>query len=162
MICIDPGLRGCGAALFHEQKLIEARYISNPEKTRRGPVAWRAMADAIMNTWGWMGPVTSDMYLEVPQVYGGPRAEDPNDLIDLAGVDGAIASRYASSNLNFFLPRQWKGQVPKDKMTQRIKEQLFDFELARVKSAGAKDHNTYDAIGIGLFVLGRLEKRRGP
>lgn len=162
MICIDPGLRGCGVAVFNrgDAQLIRACYVPNDERVGRGPKVWVAMAKKVKFVLLSLTGLTARFYLEVPQVYGGPRDEDPNDLIDLAGVVGAIAAMFPDSIHSFYLPRQWKGTVPKKMMTQRISEQLAPEELKVIQTAGAKDHNTLDAIGIGLFTLGRLEQKR--
>jgi hypothetical protein len=44
-------------------------------------------------------------------------------------------------------------------MNQRVKDALTDDEAACIVHVGAKDHNTYDAIGIGLAQLGRINRR---
>jgi hypothetical protein len=53
------------------------------------------------------------------------------------------------------LPNKWKGNLPKKICKDRCKAVLTPEELARVKT---EDHNVWDAIGIGLWYLGRLKK----
>jgi hypothetical protein len=43
-------------------------------------------------------------------------------------------------------------------MNARVLGRLSEEELSKIEHVGAKDHNTYDAIGIGLHHLGRLRK----
>ena len=49
-------------------------------------------------------------------------------------------------------PAEWKGQVPKKIMNERVLSKLSAQERAIVKD----NHNAIDAVGLGLHVLGRL------
>lgn len=158
IIAIDPGLRHCGVALGEESPmrlLKRAELVLNPEQVERGPRAWVAMCRSVLQ---WAGPygTTHQLIIEVPRIY--PRSDqrkgDLNDLLELAGVVGAIATQWAS--VKFYYPAQWKGQVPKKIMTERIRKQLRPVELENIISVGAKDHNTLDAVGIFLHSVGRL------
>lgn len=51
--------------------------------------------------------------------------------------------------------RQWKGSIPKHATARQVMKALSPEEIARVDNHG--DH-CWDAIGIGLFVLGRLRR----
>lgn len=95
-----------------------------------------------------------DLVIEKPQIYQGRKQKgDPNDLIDLAMVVGAWRHEHPYTEL--VKPRQWKGQVPKAVMTKRILSKLTDAELA-VLGDLKSNHNVVDAVGIGLWKLGRL------
>jgi hypothetical protein len=63
-----------------------------------------------------------------------------------------------------FLPREWKGTLDGDVMVERIKSRVDErpAERARVQFPQAQDkhHNVWDAIGVGLFVVGRLAPRK--
>ncbi len=160
LICIDPGLRHCGVALFNVNgELIRAKLIKNTEKKLRGPEAHRQMAQAVARyVERWEG---TQLILEYPRVYpnhSNKRAEDPNDLLELAGVDAAIACILRTLYdeplaAKHYFPSEWKGQVPKAIMTQRILGRLTDEEKFEMES---QDHNTIDAIGLGLYFLNRL------
>jgi len=162
MICIDPGLRGCGVAYFNaaSKQLVRAEYVKNPITEGRGPKAHCSMARAIADQTF----LSHDIVLEFPRIYPGVRGEDMNDLLDLAGVDGAIAALLCSAThtIRHLFPSDWKGQVPKAKMNARVLKQLSLLERDNIVTAGSKDHNTLDAVGIGLYVLGRLDKRKDP
>ena len=103
--------------------------------------------------------------IEFPQIYGGPAKVDLNDLLDIAGVASAVLSHVATlflisdANCRFTLPYGWKGNINKAIMTNRISASLTDAERGVIVSVGAKDHNTIDAVGIGLWQLGRLNKK---
>ena len=166
MIAIDPGLRGCGVAAFNhlvpDKRLVYATWVQNPIVIGRGPHVWRPMADAVFKELKHLpAPYLSKVCVEMPKVYPGMPKTDINDLLDLAGVLGAIVSHpWALGVVEWFYPQDWKGQVPKATMNARVKERLTAEERQAIFSVGAKDHNTLDAIGIGLHSLGRLERKR--
>jgi hypothetical protein len=157
-IGIDPGLRHCGIA-YGESSLVRAELVLNPERTARGPLAWVEMCCAVMRTVP-SHVLTGELHIEVPRYY--PRQRyikedqnvDPNDLIELAGVVGSLATQWHS--VKFYYPSDWKGQVPKKIMTERIRKKLRPSETENIVSVGAKDHNTLDAVGIFLHSIGRL------
>lgn len=158
LIAIDPGLRACGVAWFAGDALVKAALVLNTEKEKRGPEAWRSMAACV----GRALLYTADtLVLEIPQVYrlrfsGG----DPADLLELAGVDGAVVGVMyeRAGKLVGYLPRQWKGQTPKPVHNQRVMAALSTEERETVEPC-AKHlvHNVVDAIGLGLFHLGRIK-----
>lgn len=159
LLAIDPGLRGCGCAVFTEGSkalLWGAGYVRNPLEAGDGPGAWLNMASAV---FAWSEDINS-VVIELPRVYQGAQQKgDPEDLIQLAALTGAISERLASAggHIATVRPSEWKGQVPKDIMNMRILSKLSVEELAVIKHVGkTKDHNVIDAIGIGMFHLGRL------
>ncbi len=155
ILCIDPGLRHCGCAVFSDAGwLTAALLLKSPEKKLRGPAAHRAMARVVFG-WAAKNYMPENLILEYPRVYpnhSNKQREDPNDLLELAGVDGALSAMYPYPVSHVF-PSDWKGQVPKKIMTERIFNTLRLSELTALQS---KDHNTLDAVGIGLSHLGRL------
>ncbi len=159
LLAVDPGLRHCGCALFGVGGLLQARLVVNTEKKIRGPKAHAKMSIGVNEAFPGYG--VDHLVLEYPRIYpnhSNKRSEDPNDCLELAGVDGAIASFYLPypTKIGHVFPADWKGQVPKAVMIERIKKTLTPEETKRVVLAGAKSHNIWDAVGIGLFHLGRL------
>lgn len=153
LLSIDPGLRNVAVAEWHDGELVHATLVANPNKGR-GPSAWRDAASAVISELG--SDVYTEAALEVPQVYRqGLQKGDPSDLIELAGVDGALTA-FLSAQVTGYLPARWKGQVPKDIHHARILKKLTDSEKsAIICPQKSLLHNVYDAIGIGLFHLGR-------
>ncbi len=171
LLAIDPGLRACGCALFVNGLLCRAALVKNPEKKLRGPQAHVPMAIAVRE---WVGYTPLDLVLEYPRVYpnhSNKRSEDPNDLLELAGVDGAIAALLGPAR--HYFPSDWKGQVPANACARQILRKLELKESNVIENLGpflvnlnARDakglqvthnaHNTLDAVGIGLHQLGRL------
>lgn len=96
-----------------------------------------------------------------------PRARRPQDtpggvagyqaLIDVALAGGLLAGLVGASKLLTVHPDEWKGSVPKDVCAARARALLLDSELRTIElpRAKTKAHNVWDAIGIGLFALGR-------
>lgn len=171
LFCIDPGLRGLGAALFLDGKLSSATYIKNPVTEGRGYDAHRQLAKAVGAAFYPKVIVRCQMLIEHPRIYGLKGAQndgetDPNDLLDLVGVGAAVASLEwlgAVIPVQTVFPSEWKGNMKKKMMTERIREKLeASGEIERVLSVGAKDHNTLDACGIGLWKLGRLNTKVYP
>ncbi len=143
MICIDPGVKACGFAVFRDGVLRSARYLNIDA------VPWE----------NWM----DELVIEMPRIYpgSGQQKGDLNDLLDLAAVVGYCEGLHQGEEgawgpRSRVFPAQWKGQVPKKIMTARILSKLSEIELGRIERVGAKDHNTLDAVGIGLWKLGRL------
>lgn len=115
---------------------------------------------------------TIDLSIEKPRIYPGMPSVDANDLIDLAEVVGYWRREIPApsySNRSYY-PQEWKAQVKKPIHHSRIWQNLTPTERAllpgdtfeRIEKGckgGAytsKVHNLLDAIGIGLFRVGRL------
>ena len=95
--------------------------------------------------------------IEMPVFYRNNKA-DPQDLLRLAYSAGAW-STIAKGRVQLVTPRQWKGQVPKKIMNNRIYNRLDSGEQSVVDTGSstlAKRHNVLDSVGIGLHALGRL------
>lgn len=143
MISIDPGVKGCGVAVWRHGTLIGAAYETDSDP--------RMLAHKVPTN----DDTDGDLVIEMPQVYARSKSKgDPNDLIKLAVMVGRILQ--SNQGLQWvYLPRQWKGQVPKDILTERTKRALTNLELDRVylPKAPSLHHNVWDAIGIGLHHL---------
>lgn len=166
LFAVDPGLRGCGVAIFDEdtKALLRADYVKGSAAGERAE-AWRAMADSV---WSWAEPwkTYTKMVIEFPQVRqrgsqrAAKRGTDPNDLIQLAAVVGALVCIRSLRTVPIvYLPEEWKGQVPKEIHHERARARLSSVELAVLpKLAKNILHNTMDAVALGLTHLGRLGK----
>lgn len=156
ILSIDPGLHGCGWARWERSGRLEsAGYVAANEITGRAPATWRFMARLL-----WLRVGGSDglgaVVLELPQVYTRTRAKgDPNDLIQLAGVVGAVAAQVPPNVAIYaYRPAEWKGQVPKSVIELRVKKRLGDaLKVVEWPSAKYLHHNVWDAIGLGLYHL---------
>lgn len=169
LLAVDPGVRGCGCALFLNGRLIACDHVLSGSKAERGG-AWVSMALAVKK-WahriaiGHMLPPAIDrLVVEMPVVYphgpsGKKAGTDPNDLIALAAVVGALCLAFDETvePINVYAPREWKGQIPKIIHHQRALARLDAEELAHVpKLAKSRLHNALDGMALGLTDLGRL------
>ena len=169
LLAVDPGARGCGVALFRGGALAACAYVRNPAEVT-ADVGRAASAGAMaLAVQRWAVGLVDDLAVEWPRVYAtairrGASRGDPNDLLPLAGVDAALAALLASARCSSYAPFEWKGQMSKDAMAERIMSRLAEGEFALLEAAcdnaGAKAHNIVDAVGIGLHHLGRLAPRR--
>jgi len=160
---IDPGVN-CGATLLGDNGILLVSALFRAPKG--GGEADRAAALA-GEIWSWAGGngvgLGSDkLVLEWPQVYqGGKQKGDPNDLLFLAAIDGALAAKFPTVQVIQFKPQQWKGQVPKEIMTKRILGKLRSDEEKTWKTCtqsvpSSLVHNVVDSLGIALHAAGRL------
>ena len=157
VIGVDPGLRGCGVGLVLGGIVVGAAYVKNSNTSGRGPSAWVKMAEEVsrfVNQQGVFTGGTTALVQEVMKVY--PRQKgDAADLLELNGVNGAIAASLKCDTHIGYFAREWKGQVPKDIHNARIELKLTPEEKARIVSTPSLRHNVLDAIGIAFYYIGR-------
>jgi hypothetical protein len=170
VLAVDPGIRGCGVALFKAGGLVKAAYVKNPFFAGNGAAEAASMGRAVQHWTETSCGYVDHIAVEWPQIYvsqlragKGKKKADPNDLLALCGVDAALAALLGTPTTSY-QPHQWKGSMDKDASHLRIESRLRPAELAVAaegrEAAGALEHNVIDAIGIGLFHLGRFERRR--
>ena len=157
--CVDPGLRGCGVAEFRAGELVRAAYVPNP-MAGRGYEAHSALGEAVST---WVSDASERIIIEHPVIYPSAAQQkgDLNDLLDVVAVGASVASGFRAHYIESVSPREWKGQVPKNIMTMRIASALSETERANIeKCAAGLKHNVLDAVGIGLWKLGRINQRK--
>jgi hypothetical protein len=178
VLSVDPGVRGCGVALWRDDVLFVAEYVRNVAKAGDGgPRDCALMAQSIL-AWlivhlserGGGDAVVDVVALEFPQTYGGRAGRgDANDLISIAAVDGALAALFAGSAIQHYRPHDWKGSIKKPGTTTepypirgRVEGALRPEELTRVAWTRNVRHSwdIVDALGVGLHFLGRFRPGR--
>jgi hypothetical protein len=168
ILSCDPGIRGCGVAAWEGTSLVRASYVRNPMRHGNGPVECRAMAHAIVKWWEklvggpWYATGPEHIACERPRIYTASKQHtDPNDLPPLLGIDCALAAFFPDASVTCYFPEQWKGQLEKHVMNERVISRLTPLEHRRVEWC-AEDlmHNVWDGIGLGLKYVGRLERKR--
>lgn len=137
LAAIDPGANA-GVAYFVDGYLILAELVTDP--------------DYHVHT------AIDRLVIELPLVYLGGRSKvNPNDLIKLAFRTGRITAGIPNSKVEFVRPVSWKGGVPDSVLYKRITSKLNDKEAKALPDIGkSRLHNVLDAIGIGLYSLGRM------
>lgn len=147
LIAVDPGKHATGWAVFDSSKKLVMCALTGLDELRTMFIESRGSC--------------SEVFVEKPQVYPHQKLKgNPNDLIDVALAAGCIAEMARANGcvVQFVLPRRWKGQRPKDVDNQVTFEHMLPHERVLLSRCGVtknKRHNVLDAIGIGLWKLGR-------
>lgn len=166
LLAVDPGVRYPAAAVFHYGQLVAASRVPVPgayAKLDRGERC-RQIAKLIA---AWTPRQTNAAkpaaaVVEWPQIYrAGKSKGDPNDLLYLAGLDVGIGCELDVPLISP-KPDEWIGGVPKatsgDPWSSPrggiIRRRLTPVEISNI----VVSHDAVDAVGIGLWVLGRLER----
>jgi hypothetical protein len=173
LLSIDPGLRGCGCALWRDGELQCAEYVRGCKDNAA------AFADVVeemgqeIESWAqhesnfdFLTFIDSWLVIERQRVYGGRAARgDASDLIDVAVVVGAIVGRLGVPT-RIIHSQDWKGTIKKPRtkaeyrrdgyvVENRTQRDLSPEELARIELVKNWDDNldVWDATGIGLWAL---------
>lgn len=133
-LTVDPGLHNCAIAAWDKKKrLIYADNLPTDQ--------------VILLVDKYAPP--AKLWVEVPVLYPKKRKThyQVGRLLELAN-----ALKRASGGVGV-APSAWKAQIPKSVHKSRILGNLDPAEFRAIVSPA--DHNTIDAIGIGLWALGR-------
>lgn len=151
LVAIDPG-ETTGWSFYQDGALVEAGVAVG------SPPALPAAVYLELN----QNRDCSEAVIEKPQTY--PMSPvDANDLITLGILVGEWKEylHRHGADVELALPRTWKGTVPKDIHHRRVLARLTAEEKTRLpKRPRAKnyDHNMLDAVGLGLWKLGRTTR----
>lgn len=178
LLALDPALNSPGVALFRNRVLTSAERLRQPKAQANMPIGERALTVAhnIFEFWracdlyGTTVPgARIELVYELPQWYTAAKSEgDPNDLVGLALVAAAVSglmSAWHDITVASPTPAEWTGgQLPKSKTGDpwksprgiRVRSRLSPEEIKCVQPS----HDAIDAVGIGLWRLGRFERRR--
>jgi len=163
ILSIDPGKRHAGCALFDDKELACAWLVKANKTYAEAVGSWgvataHAVRDDLLKRV-YPG-VIEVAVIEKPVVRKGHSSKISNDCVDLAIMGGAFAGVHCEQieKVHFYIPEDWKGQVPKGVMIERIQSRLDEEEFGRVDLPDNKKRQTdvWDAVGIGLKYIGRL------
>jgi hypothetical protein len=118
---------------------------------------WQARARHHREFLTARGTYTRPVLTECMRVRGGRGLGNPQILVELNGIAGHVGTDWVE-------PGTWKGRVPKEDHQPLIWDALMPAErllLESVMPAGLR-HNAVDAVGIGLYKLGRLVPTSKP
>jgi Holliday junction resolvasome RuvABC endonuclease subunit len=179
LLAIDPGMNSPGAAIFGASGLVDAGRVSIPSTFATMPdgARWMHVAACIV-AWTSTYQIDAVVY-ERPQWYQRAKSKgDPNQLVGVAGVAANVTGMLWRNRLEVRspTPAEWVGQLSKvcpvckgkakrkclechgsaweTPRGRRIHSRLTPAEIALVPD----QNDAIDAVGIGLWALGRLEK----
>lgn len=150
---IDPGVHCVGWAKFNAGSFLSCGLLQSEKSIEDSAIYFAAYMRKLGNMY----------VIEVPQIYTPRKMKgDPNDLINVALVAGAIGG--ASVKTKYVRPHTWKGSIPKTKNLQdyiihkRNLKTLQGVYLQQYVDSlkecpVALRHNIVDAVGIGLWNL---------
>lgn len=165
LIAIDPGVRSMAIAVFDDVGTLQDAWneaVPGFGSLSRLLEHWGSPSVRLVLRLQRHVRLVRIVVGERQIVYPGAKGlkTNPNDLLDLAMCSGAFYGALCVdmvASLTLVEPAEWKAQVPKDITKKRIEELLAPSEKVNIKKGGEM-HNVYDAIGIGLFALGRAKK----
>lgn len=144
LVAVDLGKTKVGVAIFFEGALLTA-FTSH---SARGSSPRQVATEVRHRVWHQAG-IDCVWVCEWPMKYDSDRVKH-KDIAILQEVGHAFGDWDEK-----YLPGQWKGNVPKKPHHKRILRVLSDEELGNMADG---NHDTIDAIGIGLFALGRTKR----
>lgn len=160
LLAVDPGLEGTGWAVFRRSTPIKcgietaSRRYQWYEKLHYYCEFVERLAARVHAT---------EIVLERPiymQSAGGQVTAKTDSLVKLAMLVGALYVRMPSTvgHCTLVTPNQWKGQLPKGIVIDRIQKQLNPLRLKALEPSdpGSSATHDWDAIGIGLNHLGKF------
>lgn len=163
LLAIDPGLRYPAAALFQDGILVAASRVKIPGTCHKLERGQRCLEVArLIRAWvASKGFRVDELVTEWPRCYAKMKG-DPADLFPLAGIGMAVAGMYDVPVTAPTAP-EWCGNIPKTTKgdpllsvrAQRVWSRLSDAEKACV----VLSHDAIDSVGLGLFILNRLERK---
>lgn len=164
LLAIDPSIVSVGPALFRDERLVACGRITDPHPPSGRAARALSMAERVVQ-WLCEHTTSSEITLVVEwqQVYRATKSKgDPNDLIGMGFVSGAIAGLLSTPVAVLeYTPAEWIGQLPKSTRHREaftsprgrlIMSRLSPAERALVP----RYHDSVDAVGLGLHALGRL------
>ncbi len=161
ILAVDPGVNGCGWALFKNKELFSAGFTpaDHPAKC---PATWSKMAIKLLDDALTQNPADL-LVVELMRVYAQGQS-DPADIVNLQGLSGALVGAFAVKNPGAetvgFLARDWKGQVPREIFGNRIGV-LIDRQgwRPRVRAPRRKSqlNDVHHAVGLALHALARAD-----
>lgn len=152
ILCIDPGAKKAGVALFEVDGTLVSAWLAEGQY-------WSDTADDVMRKMPVSAVKVSAVVIEKMQVYDHSPPAQANACILLSLMAGRVTGLFASTVRCYhnyeYLPKEWKGQVPKEIHHRRIEEKLTDQEVRRIQFPKNKRGklDVWDAIGIGLYHL---------
>jgi hypothetical protein len=152
LISVDPSINNVGIAIWDLPNTLLMYKLVHPKVGCRNNEYDKSLSilDQIKE---WIKIYTINrMILEVPAHWavGGFEARETGSIAKLMLVVGLLYSlKHNLEELKIVKPHEWKGQLPKNVMENRLRADYLaiDVDLSKLNS------NIVDAIGIGHFYI---------
>ncbi len=154
LVAIDPGTRGLGLSIWAFGQLVRATYTTG---LGGQPHPLLEIVPYLNVEIG--GLENAQAVVELPMVYQTQHQKgDQADIVNVAVVVGiclAELSRAGVTPILTVVPRDWKGNLPKDVCAARAKALLSEDEIKQVAlpKASSLHHNVWDAVALGQWRL---------
>jgi hypothetical protein len=165
-IGIDCGIKYIGISMFENKELIYCNYISADRSCTSETEILISLMNNVKKDHVLMDKVNDNkanckVLIEYPEQYSNSPAPriHVQALAFTAGGLVNLFSEVGCTNVGIILPKEWKGQVPKDIFLKRIMSRLSvkEKEILTCRNfAKSKEHNVIDGIGIGLYSVSRI------
>ena len=162
IVAVDPSVTNLGIAQFYFDN---TKWCLYKAKLLKLDASWPANLFArVLQVHAVITRYSAEdlLVIETPQTYGGRAAKgDANALIKLGQVVGALTVDALENSATVWqpTPREWNGGAPKEVTKARVEMNLVEEGRAGMHVTGKKfDHNVYDAVGIGLWAVGKLTR----
>jgi hypothetical protein len=156
LVTLDPGKNACGVALWSGGELLVAGAVRAPALAPKfGPQRWAALGVAVDL---WLGAEPPGVcVIETMKVYVKGKA-DPDDLLELAGVAGAVAGLLGMRGwaIAGVKASEWNGQVPSDirrARTQAWVEARGWTPRVDLATTARFQQDVWSAVGIGKWCV---------
>ncbi len=156
IVSIDPGTKCSGFAVFAESDTEEKPVLIRCGVFRGDD--WIDTANHVPE-FSCENPDDLKLIIEDPRIYPVTNVR-PNDLMKLSAAVGAIVAKVSAKFTKLVTPSQWKKSVPKTIHQKRIWRTLNESEKEILDSClcpKSLHHNVVDAVGIGLWHVGRMK-----
>lgn len=157
----------------HHGKLIACARIRGSDETSLQTITRSLIVAEKICNWVQIYEEPGTLVTEWPQIYKATKSKgDPNDLIALAAIGSMVAraceSWRSSENLALRslcptvkqwsggIPKEIKGKLPKDAWSSPRGKRIASVLTAAERALIPNSHDAIDAVGIGLWALGRL------
>jgi hypothetical protein len=156
VICLDPGLEGTGFAYFHNlYGKATKTSLQKPRDSgvwRAGKYEWKTKAVLLWKQFNYYCSHhhVEKLVMEFPELWlvnsKSVASATTGDLFKLAYLIGGFANNFLDAKVFLLAPKEWKGQLPK----QIIHNRLTDLGFPPLREHEA------DAVGIGIALQGGL------
>lgn len=156
---VDLGVNRCGLATWLDGRLV---YVGEPSIQKdHGDRPWAMGLRLVGEVSRSLGDGPVVWWIEVPQDYDSFRVAS-GDLDRMREVLGWVSlwRSDGGAEVKKIFPRAWKGNVPKQIHQNRMTKLLREEEIGLIRALERKA-DAMDAVGLGLYVLGRSLRGKG-